>query len=276
MTPSDGRLVQLSHEEYLAAPGFSASRAKVVHASSPAHALVYTDPTPAMDAGSAFHALLLGSGPQIQVVEARDWRTDAAKAQRDLAHKTGRIPLLPHAFDRLAVAAKTAAERMRAEGIIFDGASEQTILWTERDERAGINLACKCRIDHLRCGPAKAQVFEVKTTESAAPRDVERTAESLGYGIAAAAYLRAMWATMPDLRGRVEFFFVFVEMEPPHAISIHEPDSTFLQVGSDRWLRAARTWARCVERNEWPAYRGLQTLSCPPWVLSRLAGGEDV
>jgi len=121
MTPSDGRLVQLSHEEYLAAPGFSASRAKVVHASSPAHALVYTDPTPAMDAGSAFHALLLNNGPQVQVVEARDWRTDAARAQRDAAHKAGRVPLLPHAFDRLAVAAKPAPARARAWSRCGDG-----------------------------------------------------------------------------------------------------------------------------------------------------------
>lgn len=279
MRPIDGRLADMSHDEYLAHPAFSASRAKVVHASSPAHALVYTEPTPAMDAGSAFHALLLGSGPQIHLVDARDWRTAAAKAAKDDAHAAGKIPLLPPAFERISNAARTAADRMRDEGIMFDGSSEKTLLWAEQHEFGpdGVaDLACKCRIDHLRIGPAKAQIFEVKTSASAAPRDVERTAESLGYGIAAAAYLRAMWAAYPDLLGRVEFFFIFVEIEPPYAISIFEPDEAFISVGSDRWQRAARTWAHCVSHNDWPAYRGLQPLSCPPWVLSRLAAGEDV
>ena len=153
---------------------------------------------------------------------------------------------------------------------------DTSILWREVDEPAKIDLACKARIDHLRVGPSRAQLFELKTTASAAPRDVERTAESLGYNIAAAAYLRAAWAALPDLRGRIEFCFVFVEIEPPYAVSIFEPDPAFLELGHHRWERAVRIWARCKAEDTWPAYRGLHTLSCPPWVLARYAAGEEV
>ncbi len=283
MRPSDGRLVQLSHEEYLAASGFSASRAKVLHARSPAHAATYDEATPtiAMDKGSVLHGMLLGSGPEIVIVDAADYKTVAARAARDAAHTAGRVPIKAPDFAELEQAAITAAQRMRDLGIVLDGASEQSIMWSERQERVWVDrtdvvdTACKCRIDHLRIGEI-AQIFEIKTCTSAAYQDVERQAESLGYGIAAAAYVRAVEAARPDLVGRVEFYFVFVEIEPPFAVLMCQPDSIFLAIGSARWRRAVAQWQRCQETDTWPAYDGLRTISVPRWVLSRYADGEDV
>src|SRR3954471_5458063 len=48
------------------------------------------------DFGHAAHKLVLGVGPELVGVDAPDWRTNAAKAQRDEARARGAVPLLVH------------------------------------------------------------------------------------------------------------------------------------------------------------------------------------
>ncbi|MBZ4284016.1 hypothetical protein LAJ55_14510, partial [Streptococcus pneumoniae] len=46
------------------------------------------------DVGSAAHALLLEGLRPFEIISAKDFRTDAAKAARDAAYAAGKIPLL--------------------------------------------------------------------------------------------------------------------------------------------------------------------------------------
>jgi hypothetical protein len=48
------------------------------------------------DFGHAAHAVVLGAGADIKVVDAPDWRTKAAKADADEIRAAGHIPLLAH------------------------------------------------------------------------------------------------------------------------------------------------------------------------------------
>lgn len=278
MTARNGRVLDVDVQQYHALPALSASIAKVLIASSPAHASQALQdertPTDAMDRGAVGHRLLLGKGDDYVVLPFADWRTKAAKEAREAARAQRKVALLQHAFDEISVAVRGIALRLQQLGIRFDGESEFAIGWEEHI--GGQAQACRCRMDHARIGAAGAQIFELKLVESAHPEAVERSSESLGYAIATAAYIRALEALRPDLRGRVEFLFIFAELAPPFAVNVCRPDSTFTAIGASRWERAVRQWSQCEQRRYWPSYGdGINTISVPPWAITREMAAEE-
>ena len=48
--------------------------------------------------GSVVHAMVLGAGRQWHVIDADDWRTKAAKAERDAAESVWKVPILRPMF----------------------------------------------------------------------------------------------------------------------------------------------------------------------------------
>ena len=266
-------LLELSPDEYHALDAFSSSAAETTIARSVGHARVgYRKvPTKAMESGDIIHRLLLGKGKDYQVVQASDWRTKAAQAQRDAARAQGLVPVLTEDFERLNVAAENIRCQLADRGIILDGRSEQAITWTEHTEFG--DVPCKALFDHV--WPEQGIIIDLKTTADASPSAVERTAENLGYGIQRAAYTRALTALDPGLAGRVAFAFVFCEIEEPYAINICEPDGVFAELGERRWWRAVTEWARCLRDGKWPTYgTAVNPISAPAWALAREATDE--
>ena len=154
----------ISAEQYHAdpcdEPSLSASVAKILCTKTPAHArlahprlshLEPKPPTPAMDLGSAVHALVLQpeiAEEMILMVEETSWRTKMAKEQRDWARANDRVPLLSHVFDtamEMSEAARRQIDR-HPTGIFQDGHSEQTLIWQEE----GDGIWCRSRADWLR------------------------------------------------------------------------------------------------------------------------------
>jgi hypothetical protein len=62
------------------------------------------------DIGQVAHSLLLEGLDNAAVIEADDWRTKAAKEQRDKARSEGKVPLLLHQFEEVGKMV-TAADR---------------------------------------------------------------------------------------------------------------------------------------------------------------------
>lgn len=278
MQARDGKILDVTIEEYHSMEALSSSIAKVLIAKSPAHAaqalIDEAAPTEAMDNGAIAHRLLLGKGDEYRVLDFPDWRTGAARAAKEKARAERKVPILLHRFEALEVAVTAIAMRIQRMGIRFDGESELALSWLETDVEG--DQLCRCRIDHARIGPAGAQIFELKLVESAAPDAVERSSESMGYAIATAAYIRAVEALRPDLRGRVEFRFIFAELSPPFGVNVCQPDGLFRDVGEARWLRAVRTWRKCSRERYWPTYGdGVNYITVPPWGLSREAKEEE-
>lgn len=278
MQARDGKILDVTIEEYHSMEALSSSIAKVLIAKSPAHAaqalIDEAAPTQQMDNGAIGHRLLLGKGDDYRVLDFRDWRTDAAKMARDKARADRKVPILSHRFDEISTAVTAIAMRIQRMGIQFDGESEVAIGWDEVD--GGMVQPCKGRIDHLRLGEGGAQIFELKLVESAAPDAVERSSETMGYAIGQAAYTRGVEALRPDLRGRVEFLFIFAELSPPFGVNVCVPDGIFRDVGVARWQRAVRKWHECSQRRYWPTYGdGINGITVPPWGLSREAKEEE-
>lgn len=270
------RLLDCSPDEYHLRPGLSASTAKVVIAQSELHAWQQhpsygakgKEPSKLMDRGAILHQLVLGKGARFAVLPFDDWRTKAAQASRDNARAQGLIPVTHVAHSEYEATARAIRARLDDAGhFISDatGVSEAAIEWEEPSSYGPVT--CRCMMDWL--GLETATIYELKIVDDASPDHVERSAETMGYRIAAAAYVRALVALRPELSGRIQYRFLFCEPEPPYALYDPEPDQTFLETGERDWLHAVDKWARCVSRDEWPHYSGAGQISRPKWALRK-------
>ncbi len=244
-------------------PTLSASIAKIIVAESPLHAwsrhpklgAVVGEATDASDRGTLIHALLLGAGREVVKVDAKDWRTNAAKDARAAARKAGKLPVLAGKLDDASEVADMLRRRLETKGVVLDGVSEQTIVWRSD------GVACRGRIDHLRA--TRLPPIDLKTCESAHPDAIRRSMETFGYDIQGAAYEEATGEAP---------WFVFMECEPPYAVTVVEFRGSMAELGRRRWARAVRTWKRCLVADEWPDYADKPiTVDASEWAIGKEA-----
>lgn len=272
------------HRDPCERPSLSASCANVLLAKSAYHAWlqhprlggVQREATDAMDAGSLLHALLLEGGAGVEVIDAEDFRTNAAKTARDAARAAHRVPVLAKVYDAACALADDVGAQLRALGIdLATGESEVSVEWTETTDD-GTDVLCRGRMDHLWLD--RGLILDLKTCQSAHPRAVTKHVEAYGYHIQRAAYVSAMNKIRPDLAGRNPdpFTFVFCETLPAASKrrAIVQPvklDALFRETGERRWKRAVETWARCIATDEWPAYAPTgetMVVEAPGWTLA--------
>lgn len=266
------------HRDPCEVPALSASIAKVLVDKSPAHAWLEhprlggqrSDPTRAMDAGTVLHRMILGKGAEVVEVPHADYRTKAAQTARDEAKAAGKTPMLSHELAGLREACERITERLHALGIHLEGRSEVAVTWEEPVFMSNALVQCRAMFDHTYLDDGV--IFDLKKCVSANPGDLQRVITSYGYDIQHAAYTSAMRAVRPDVAGRERFTFIFVEAEPPYAVTPVRLTGEFRELGQKRWDRAVRTWHRCTTENRWPAYvDGIVDIEPAPWAMAREA-----
>jgi len=252
-------------------PSLSSGIAGVLCLQSPAHArqqhprlnpAVVNEVSDAADLGTAAHAFLLEGSSAVEVIDAKDWRTNAAKAARDAARAAGRIPMLPPAWETLRAMLATTREQLdkhRDGGALMfrAGQPEQTVIWHEQ------GVWCKARLDWLRPGA----IDDYKTTGvSANPEQWTRRIFDNGSDIQCAWYLRGLKAvTGLD----AEFRFAVQETFPPYCLSVIGLGPDAMVLGEKRVLYALEKWRECLDRNDWIGYpRRTAYASLPPWIES--------
>lgn len=211
------------------------------------------------DLGSMAHALLLeNDASKLVVVEADDWRTKAAKEQRDEARAVGKLPLLKK--DHTAVLAMVEAVNVFLYGsaICEDWLSatpEQTLIWKED------GAWCRSRPDKLSTDGKV--YFDYKTTGSAHPAAFAKTAINQGYDIQAALGARGVKA----LYGvDCDVIFVVQEIEPPYICSLVSLSPMFRAIANERLELAMEQWRRCLTTKTWAGYpEKVATIDPPGW-----------
>lgn len=224
-------------------------------------------PTKEMDTGTAAHALVLGKGSKLRIVEANDWRTNAAKEAREEARAAGEVPVLAAQHNEIVVMAGEIRSQLAALGIDLCGDSEAGIEWEEQSALFG-PVRCRGMMDHLIEDAGK--IYDLKIVHDASNAAIERSAIRYGYDIQRSAYVRALEQLRPDLAGRVDFVFLFCEAEYPHLVNPVRGDGAFRELGDRRWQRAVNEWACCLSTNTWPGYgAGINQLTAPAWAVMR-------
>lgn len=275
----NARLLECTPAQYHAdpceVPSLSASIAHVILAQSPLHAW-HRHPrlgggdavqSPAMTAGTLAHALLLGADDRIVVVDADDWRTKAARERRDELVAAGKVPVLARDHAEVALAVDVWRLRLHEAGVVLSGQSEVAVEW------AADGVLCRGMMDHLitHYRPGAGAIYDLKTTTASChPEACARRAVDHGLDLQAAAYLEAVEALHPEAAGRVHYAWLWVELEPPHAVTVATPSGAMLALGRAKWRRAREVWQRCLSSSRWPGYTdGAQAVLEPPqWAIA--------
>lgn len=267
------------HADPCSIPSLSASMAHLLCTSSPAHAwCAHPKLNPAFerheeekfDVGTVAHALLLQGEDVAVIVDAPDWRTNAAKEERDAARAAGQIPLLAKHWDavrQMVDAARGQLEKIDTAPALFtDGKPELTLVWEDD------GVMCRARIDWLH--DDLSAIDDYKTTKASAnPEMWSRTLFGIGADMQASFYLRGMMALTG---GAAEFRYVVQETYPPYALSVVSlsPDVLALADAKVEW--AIQLWKQSLASGEWPAY---PTRVCfaelPPWEETRWLAREE-
>lgn len=230
-------------------------------------------PRAAFDYGTAAHKLVLGTGPEIVIVDAADWRTNKAKEARTEAHERGAVPLLKDAYSEVEqMAAALRAHPVASALLATDrGKPEQSLFW--EDERAGIWR--RARLDWLpdpRPG-ARMVIPDYKTAVSAEADAFRRTAANLRYHMQAAQYIDGVRAL--GLDEDPAFLFIVQEKAAPYLVHVIGLEDEAINAGRARNAEAAEIWRDCTKAGYWPGYSDLDItyISLPPWA-QRAAEGD--
>jgi hypothetical protein len=223
--------------------------------------------TAEFDFGHAAHKLILGSGPELAIIDADDWRTKAAREQRDDAYANSAVPLLRYEYEQVHAMAAAIRQHPIAS-VLFDpdhGTPEQSVFWI--DDRTGVWR--RARLDWLpNPSGGRLILIDYKTTRSAAIDAIQRAVHQYGYHQQADWYIAGAKALR--LAGDVAFLFVFQEKTPPYLVTVVELDIVALRIGRELNDQALDVYSRCIETGRWPGYsEAIELIPLPAWAETR-------
>lgn len=215
------------------------------------------------DFGHAAHALVLGAGADVAVLEFDDWRTKDARAARDEAHANGATPILVKDFEAVQAMAEAIRSHPLAMRLLdpLHGRPEQSLMWIDGD------VWRRARIDWLPDVPASGRliVTDYKSAADASTPAFSKAIANYGYHQQAAWYLDGIRA----LCGVTDAAFVFVvqEKQPPYLVNVIELDPFALQAGAQRNAKAIDVYRECRASGVWPGFGDkVEMASLPRWA----------
>lgn len=226
------------------------------------------------DLGSVFHSLVLGRGQEIEVIDAKDWRTKAAKEQRENALKADRQPVLIEQMKRaermLAAALPQIELREDLAKAMSSGEPEIVMIWLE--ETPSCRIWCRAKLDWL---PLEGRIFpDWKTTgASAGPDEYGRTLFDIGADLQAAFYPRGIKAVLDR---EAELVFPVIETAEPHCMMVHNISPASAAMAARKIRYAINLYGMCLTENVWPGFP-IETASqeAPPWIENKWTDRED-
>lgn len=273
--------IEVYHGQPTVGPSISSSGLRTIWSQSPAH--YYVDSAlnpkrapqadrPAFALGRLAHKLLLeGSDGLADEFVTRpeqwsDWRTKAAQEWRDGQIAAGKTVITDADLAAVTGMAESLARHPLIEAGILDGFVERSLLW--KDAKTGVWL--KSRPDVV---PRASGLFsDLKTTNSVADSDLERSLSDYGYHMQAALVGMASEAVLG--RPMEEFALVWVEKAPPHCVRVTVLTGEDLDRGRQQLRRAIDQFAECVATGEWQgpggSRRDAEYLTLPPWAAKQI------
>lgn len=213
------------------------------------------------DFGHAAHRMVLGIGPELAVVDADDWRTKAAREQRDEAYAAGQVPLLIAEHEVVQAMAAALRTHPIASALFRNGRPEVSLFWLDGD------VMRRAMLDWLPDPTGgRLVVPDYKTCVSAEPGKLSKTIADYGYAQQHGWYLDGVRAHgLAD--ETAAFVFVFQEKTPPYLITVAQVDAAALRIGQHLNRRAIDLYAECVANDRWPGYTDdVEVVSLPPYI----------
>ena len=227
-------------------------------------------PSAAMELGTAAHRLVLGTGQEIAVIDAKDWRTNKAKDAADDARAAGMVPLLTADHDQVQAMAAAIREHPVAGPLLCHGGVRAEQSWFWPDPEFGIWR--RARFDsHRLAASGRVIITDYKTTVSADPGKFAKTVYDLRYHMQAAWYLDAADGVLGAATDAA-FLFVAQEKTPPYLVTVCELDADAVRAGDTANRTAIEIYRDCQATGIWPGYQpenDIALISLPAWARTR-------
>lgn len=260
------------------APSFTQSLAKLMLERSPRHVwtehprlnpvYVHDDGDYRKDQaiGNAAHALLLGRGKELAIINADDFRTKVAQQAKEAARALGQTPILAKHYDTATEMVVAAVKQLDDVGIQITaelGDSEVVAV----AEEGGFWL--RSMIDLL--SHSRTLVLDYKTSAMCcSPYALPQKLNSDGFDVQAAFHERILDALDPATAGRRGHLFLCQENDPPYALTVAQLSEAVLTIGRKKVDYAVGMWKRCMAADQWPLYPSrIVVPEMPQWAESR-------
>lgn len=246
---------------------------KLIPPSCPAKFRYWLDHEPpfkrVFDEGSAAHRLVLGTGPELVLVDKARWDTNDIRKDLAEIRAAGNIPLKKPQLDMVNAMAAALREHPIA-GPLLDpdrGYTEVSLFWRDGP------VWGRARIDKLTATRSgRPVVVDYKSAVSAAPTKVEKVIADRGYHVQGAHYVAGTRAL--NIGGEdTGYVLVFQEKEPPYLVTVAEPHPLSMRLGARRVREAFDLYAECRAADRWPGYAdGVIYPELPAWETRELQG----
>ena len=258
---------ELYHSDPIPGGSLSSTGAKKLASTCPAKFKYWLDnpepPKKTLDLGTAAHRLVLDDGPELILVDAARWDTNAIKAEIAAIRAEGNIPLKRHELEQ--VEAMAAALRKDPDAVRLlepgSGVAEQSAFW----EDSGVWR--RARFDWLR---HDGQIIDYKTARSCRREDLEKAFNEHGYMQQQEWYIDAGVA-LDVADPEKPFQFVLQEKDPPYLVVVTTCDPMAREIGRHLNTVALNAYAICRENDEWPGYLPNPMIALPSWVERQYA-----
>jgi hypothetical protein len=221
-------------------------------------------PTPAMEMGTAAHALILDGKEAFekQYIKKPDGISLATKEGKAWKAEVGRKKILssggkddPWGSVHGMAKSLKRLEWYAGEDAEYIKRNEVSIYWDWHGVR------CKARLDSVLI--EEGIVLDLKTTDTVDSELFTKKVVGLGYDFQAAFYAKAAEVAYGK---SFRFLFAAVERKAPYTVDLFEVDEEMMAEGLKKCDSAIRIYADCMEKGEWPNREPLiHQLSYPSW-----------
>jgi hypothetical protein len=223
------------------------------------------------------HALLLDEDEPsgYQILEYKDFKTNAARDDRDAARAAGLVPMVAAKRDEAAALAgelRPGIEHWIGQPLA-SLPKELTVLHEE--EVAGrAPVRCRHRLDiwmpQCQSPVPDLNGFSVIGDIKISNQSIEAYVRDMwrhGNDIQGASYVRAVEHIFPKLAGRARFVALLCPEEAPWDV-VPCIYGTKLNIGESKWLRSVSRWADGLDSGAWPG-RSPGRADASSWEIQR-------
>lgn len=218
-------------------------------------------------------------GPDVKTRALKAWKDFAAAAPPD------KILLKPGEHAEVEQVVEALRAHPIASKLLFgsDGKSEVSFFWRDDTVAEYSELHhktkrwCKGRVDrYIRTSSGRILLVDLKTTSNAMYEAFVRDAYRMMYDLQGAHY-HAGWNAITEAPpDAIDYLFVVVEADPPHAVAVYNADPAFLESGHLRRAAALKRLDECIRHDHFPSYNPeIRPLGVPTWAKTDMVLTDD-